>query len=406
MWVGIDDTDAVSGMCTTYLAALLAGKLGIKGYVRLIRLNPNIPYKTRGNGALAFETGADSREVKETVLRYVKEYSRFTSKKTNPGVVFIERINAKNKKVLAEFYRRAVSELVTIEDAETVARSVGAEVHKYKNGRGIIGALAAVGADLPDKTYEIIAYRREKKKEKGIDRESVIRMDAQTYPDTFNNVDYATGRILITPRGEDPVFCGIRGNNPKVVEEAWKMIKAYDVIERTCVFVTNQGTDTHLRKKKVKELRPYDCAILEGIVTAGPCTIAGGHVFFRFSDGTGTLDCAAYKPTGVFRDYVKLLVPGDRLRVYGGISRHPHTLNLEKIELLELEKVFVKDAPICCGKRMSSAGKGKGLKCKKCGKRVGESAQKETPRELVLGFYEVPPGARRHLSMPLMRMKK
>ena len=405
MWVGIDDTDAVSGMCTTYLAALLAEKLGVTGYVRLIRLNPNIPYKTRGNGALAFETKTEPKEVKKTVLRYVKEYSRFGSKTTNPGVVFIENLTPKKKKILAEFYHRAVSELVTIEDAEIVALSVGAEAHKYKNGRGIIGALSAIGADLPDKTYEIIAYRKEKKKEKGIDRESVIRMDAQTYPETFNNVDYATGRILITPRGHDPVFCGIRGNSPEAVEEAWKMIKPYDVIERTCVFVTNQGTDAHLRKKKVKDLRPYDCAILEGIVVAEPRTMSGGHVFFRFSDGTGTLDCAAYKPTGFFRDIVKGLVPGDRLRVCGGISKHPHTLNLEKIEVLVLEKVFLKDAPVCCGKNMSSAGKGKGLKCKKCGKRTGESVPKEKPRELILGFYEVPPGARRHLSMPLMRRR-
>ena len=98
MWVGIDDTDSENGMCTTYLAALLAEKLGIAGYVRLIRLNPNIPYKTRGNGALAFETRREVEVVKETVLNYVKEYARFGSKKTNPGVVFIEKLTAKKKK--------------------------------------------------------------------------------------------------------------------------------------------------------------------------------------------------------------------------------------------------------------------------------------------------------------------
>jgi len=141
MWIGLDDTDAVDGMCTTYLAALLAEELGAIGYVKLIRLNPNIPYKTRGNGALAFMTGTDPEKVKETVLRYVKENSRFGSRKTNPGVVFIGRITAKKRKVLEEFYHRAVSELVTIEDAEKTAKSVGAEVYKFKNGRGIIARL-------------------------------------------------------------------------------------------------------------------------------------------------------------------------------------------------------------------------------------------------------------------------
>jgi tRNA(Ile2)-agmatinylcytidine synthase len=404
MWVGLDDTDAVDGMCTTYLASLLAEKLGVNGYVRLIRLNPNIPYKTRGNGALAFETDAPEREVKETVLRYVKEYGRFTSKKTNPGVVFIENLTPKDKKILAKFYRRAVSELVTIEDAETAARSVGAELHKFKNGRGIIGALAAIGADLPDKTYEIIAYRKEKKKEKRVDCESVIRMDKETYPETFNNVDPATGRILITPHGLDPVFCGIRGNTPEIVEKAWNMVKSLDEIERTQLFVSNQGTDAHLRERKVKDLKPYDCAILDGAVTAPPRTIRGGHVLFAFSDGTGTIDCAAYKPTADFRKDIKELVPGDRLRVYGGISKHPKTLNLEKIEVLELQKIFLKDAPICCSKKMSSAGKGKGHKCKRCSKKIRDDIEKETRRVLLPGFYEVPQGAKRHLSMPIIRM--
>jgi tRNA(Ile2)-agmatinylcytidine synthase len=405
MWIGLDDTDAVNGMCTTYLASLLAEKLGVKGYVRLIRLNPNIPYKTRGNAALAFETDAPAKEAKETVLRYVKEYSRFKSKKTNPGVVFIEKLPLKNKKLLEDFYCRAVSELVTIEDAETAARSVGAEVHKFKNGRGIIGALAAIGAGFPDKTYELIAYRKEAKKEKRIDPESVLRMDKETYPETFNNVDPATGRILITPHGLDPVFCGIRGNTPEIVEKAWRIIKPLDEIERTQLFVSNQGTDAHLRERRIGEIKPYDCAILDGTVTAPPRTIAGGHVLFKFSDGTGTIDCAAYKPTEDFRNDIKKLVSGDRLRAFGGISKHPKTLNLEKIEVLELQKIFLKDAPMCCGKKMSSAGKGKGLKCKKCSKKLRDIAEKEIPRAISLGFYEVPQGSKRHLSMPLIRMK-
>jgi tRNA(Ile2)-agmatinylcytidine synthase len=402
MWVGLDDTDAVEGMCTTYLAALLAEELGTEGYVRLIRLNPNIPYKTRGNGALAFETSADPWKTKETVLRFVKESSRFESRKTNPGVIFIEKITSKDRKILSEFYHRAVSELVTIEDAQRTAKSVGAEVHKFKNGRGIIGALAAIGADLPDKTYEIIAYRKGNKKEKRIDSESVFRMDEETYPETFNNVDRASGRILITPHGTDPVYCGIRGETPEAVEKAWKMIKPLDEIERTCIFVTNQGTDAHLRVKKIKDIKQYDCAIVDGAVSGEPKTIAGGHVVFQLSDGTGSIDCAAYAPTEDFRNTVKKLVCKDRVRVFGGISTHRHTLNLEKIEVLELAKVSLKDAPVCCGKKMSSAGKGRGLKCKKCGGKRAEAPLKEVKRDIRPGLYEVPPGAKRHLSMPLI----
>ena len=56
IYLGIDDTDSKLGMCTTYLAAVLAERLsgfGLADYPRLIRLNPNIRYKTRGNAAFA-----------------------------------------------------------------------------------------------------------------------------------------------------------------------------------------------------------------------------------------------------------------------------------------------------------------------------------------------------------------
>jgi len=405
MYIGIDDTDSERGMCTTYLAALLCDRLGTTELPRLIRLNPNIPYKTRGNGAICLNVKGDPSVIKKTVLDMVESYAQFQDKKTNPGVVFIKGLGTKEKKKLKDFYRRAVSELVSIEDADKCAKSVGAEIHKYKNGRGIIGALAAIGADLPDKTYEIIAYKSHRKKEKKIDLDSIYRMDKETYPETFNNIDHATGRILITPRGYDPVFCGIRGNTPEIVLKAWKIVKPLEVVERTQLFVTNQGTDAHLRKKKVSELKPYDCAIVDGTVTRAPKTIEGGHVLFALSDGTGEIDCAAYKPTGAFRDVVKKLAAGDKVGVYGGISKHPNTLNIEKIKILKLARTFSKDAPLCCKRKMTSAGKDKGYKCRKCGKKIRKRPLKEIRRDLKAGFYEVPPGARRHLSMPLIRMK-
>ena len=50
MWIGIDDTDSPRGMCTTYLGAVLIRRLVARGFnlteARLIRLNPNVPYKT------------------------------------------------------------------------------------------------------------------------------------------------------------------------------------------------------------------------------------------------------------------------------------------------------------------------------------------------------------------------
>ena len=64
--------------------------------------------------------------------------------------------------------------------------------------------------------------------------------------------------------------------------------------------------------------------------------------------------------------------------------------------------------PVCeCGKRMTSAGKNKGFKCKKCGRKI--ESDKKVPIKISRSlknhwFYETPVSARRHLSKPLCRM--
>src|SRR2546427_672498 len=62
LWIGVDDTDSLRGMCTTFLAAELVRDLtrdfDLIGYPRLVRLNPNIPWKTRGNAAVWLRIGS------------------------------------------------------------------------------------------------------------------------------------------------------------------------------------------------------------------------------------------------------------------------------------------------------------------------------------------------------------
>ena len=55
--VGIDDTDSEKGGCTTYTATVLFHELSSRGlkpsdFPWLVRLNPNIPWKTRGSSAV------------------------------------------------------------------------------------------------------------------------------------------------------------------------------------------------------------------------------------------------------------------------------------------------------------------------------------------------------------------
>ena len=58
--IGIDDTDSLDGGCTTWLITEIISELSDLDLIappRLVRLNPNVPWKTRGNGALALVFG-------------------------------------------------------------------------------------------------------------------------------------------------------------------------------------------------------------------------------------------------------------------------------------------------------------------------------------------------------------
>jgi tRNA(Ile2)-agmatinylcytidine synthase len=320
--------------------------------------------------------------------------------------VFIEDIKSTDQKLLKAFYLKAVSQYVEIKEADELSSRISAEVHRFKNGRGVIGALAALGSVLEDRTYELIAYRNESAKGlRKIDVKSVFDMNAKTYPSTYDNVDLEEKKVLIMPRGRDPVFCGIRGESVDAVNRAWDLVKPLEGISLVQVFETNQGTDCHLKRKGISDVMPYDCVISEGIVSRKPKTVEGGHVIFGLSDATGFLWCAAYEPTGGFRDIIRDLQPGDIVKCCGGVGRHPNTLNLEKIFISKLSKISIASAPMCCGKRMTSAGSSKGFKCRKCGKRasLGDVDVVDVERKLNIGWYEVPPRSRRHLSRPLIR---
>jgi len=381
----------------------------LKGHPRLIRLNPFAPFKTRGNGAIAFNlslnSGKDAEKAKKLILNQVENLSELQHKNTNPGVVFYDGIITPELKT---YSMTTVQKIVTIEDAQKLAVQVGAQFHKFKNGRGIIGALAAIGYPLEDRTYELLAYRIPENygKKRKINYKSVLEMNQKTYPQTFDNLDEDEDYIAIEPHTPCPILYGIRGETPEAVIKAHGILKTCETIERIVVYATNQHTDNHLLKiDHISQMDKCKCYIAQGFVENSPKTIEGGHVIFNLKDDSGSIDCAAYEPTKGFRDVVKNLKDGDLLKVYGGIG-DKGSLNLEKIHVLKLAKVYESRNPICeCGKRMKSAGKNKGYKCMNCGfkLRYGTKNLIEVKRNIKKGFYEVPPAARRHLSKPLIR---
>jgi tRNA(Ile2)-agmatinylcytidine synthase len=237
-------------------------------------------------------------------------------------------------------------------------------------------------------------------------------MDRLTTPRTFNNYDYENKRMLITPHGPDPVLLGIRGETAEIVKKAFFTVKIREAIERWVVFRTNHGTDAHLRNGPVKnQIKPDRPAALSGIVSDPPRRISGGHVFFTLSHQSGIWDCAAFEPTGRFREIVAGLLPGDEVTVYGGVKKREAnpflTINLEKVRIHQLVEMFELENPTCphCRKHMKSAGRGQGFRCEKCSITSPKSSRRTVRklRAIGPGLYVPALKAHRHLTKPLSR---
>ena len=420
--IGLDDTDSILGGCTTYIGALIIEELLLRGNIRfldypnLIRLNPNIPWKTRGNGAVAIRIRTNEEEVdniKKTVIRKVVKYSEMHRKGTEPAIAILK---GKIPDAVKTLTKKALTQVVPIKNAEKVAEKNKIELITFNGKRGIVGAIGAIGEPLTkDYTYELLTYRISKNygTERKIERESVYKMDLKMTSDTFGNIDPETGRILITPRGPDPVLYGIRGENPKVLLKAKSMIKANEPIDRWTIYRTNQGTDAHLRKiKKIREIKPYDSIGIRGIVDTLPIVIKGGHVIFKITDGSCSIDCAVFKPTGKMTEIASRLMPGDIIEIFGGAKPNKGnslTINIEKLRILKLTIKNQMVNPKCpkCGTTMKSEGKNKGFQCPKCKYRANVKKNlKVVPRKILEGLYIPPPRAHRHLTKPSIRYGK
>jgi tRNA(Ile2)-agmatinylcytidine synthase len=421
MHIGIDDTDSTRKGCTTYIAALLVEKLhklnaDFIDYPNLIRLNPNVPWKTRGNGALCLRIRydeSDNERIKETVIGTVEEYSDLKHRGTDPGIVLFHGMQI--PRAVKVFAKNTITGVASLKGAVKILREFQAEAIGFKNGRGIVGALATIGETLQgDYTFEILAYRVPENYglKRRVDEASIFRMDEETKPYTFNNVDVEKGRVIITPRGPDPILFGIRGETPEAVKKAFEIVKPLEQVERWVVFRTNQGTDAHLKRiRNLSQATPYSSIIAKGVVSADPRMIRGRHVIFPIKDESAKVDCAAYEPTGALRKAAMKLMEGDSVEVYGGVRLPTEnrclTINLEKLRLLKLTPKIAFHNPVClkCGKRLKSMGKGQGFRCEKCGSRFPSSRKVgvRVKRDVKRRVYITSTRSQRHLTKPFRR---
>lgn len=416
--IGFDDTDSINGRCTTHLSYLISRILVKKFNVEfidfplLVRLNPNVPLKTRGNGAVCLRIKGDNYEkIKEEVTQIVENYSEI-GHGANPGLAFYEENNI--CKDLSQFSKNAMDTILSKQLAIKIAKKNNMQFQVFGKGYGIVGALSAIGNFLDsDYTFETLAYRKEENigKSRKTNDLKVKRLSEESYPYTYNNFDQKNSRILITPHGPDPVFCGIRGEDPLLTVFFLKNLCIEEELDGYMIFRSNQGTNLHLIKENNgTDIKPYSAGHINCEVATTPHTINGGHVIFKIKDKYNCmLPVAVYQPTGLTK-VARMLTIGDKIEIGYGVhlkSNNQTTLNLEYLIVKELAKVFEIKNPACttCLKNMKSEGRNKGYQCSVCKTRIGsvEKIKRAKVREIDNGLYIPEPIAHRHLTKPLSR---
>ena len=138
--VAVDDTDSrEQGMCTTYVATRVAERLAdAGGRVRrrlLVRLNPAVKHKTRGNAAVALHvSGVDAERAVTVASETVAEFAAASDPRTSPGAVVADRdvdgdpfdpTGSPIPDAVARFARRALRERLSVAEAVELAEEHG-----------------------------------------------------------------------------------------------------------------------------------------------------------------------------------------------------------------------------------------------------------------------------------------
>jgi|TARA_B110000263_G_scaffold16739_1_gene13405 tRNA(Ile2)-agmatinylcytidine synthase len=427
--IGIDDTDSLKGGCTTWLATEVIQELSefdLIGYPRLVRLNPNVPWKTRGNGAVAltlgkgiglkkligefdgksfftFEKGIEIEYRKEQILeRVLSLMDKHSMPDSEPGVVVSDSFLPEG------LYWQGVSSIVT---KDMLLESMGGAISSGLRGsRGIFGAACSLAwsgsitkVNGISHTWELIGYRNQDNwgTKRNIDNSVVQELSNIETVFSCNDLD---GKVAMVPNSPCPVLWGFRGTDgDKLIQNFEKL--GPEIPSRWLLYKTNQATDDHLRYKEISEMKDGDSVNIEITVISNPSIIKGGHRFFGVKDKFDqTAQCAAFEPTKNFRHIIDKLEIGDYLVICGSVNNG--TINLEKLRILDLVPRFLKPAnPFCdCGQRTHSSGKNSYYRCKSCSKRYDRPDKVEISSDLELKWYEPPASSRRHLSTPISLM--
>ena len=390
-WLGLDDTDSLSGGCTTAAFHALLNGLpdGIThGMPRLVRLWPFAQRRTRGNAALAVELNTVDesilfdhldawwKEHLEPLDGLVEESTLSDRKQTpaSPGMVFY------HSSPPPEFYWDAVRREVRLDEVPPPDRAWG--------GCGRIGAAAAAAWPAHQPTWEAIAWRAGLNTDaaRSVDHDAVVEVDG--WDEVVFSRDPRRGTNLIAPRGPSPVLFGVRATSASAAEQACIRVAQAPGTEEVAdwrVFVTNQASGDHLPPSSMHEV----VNIETHPVRKHARIHTEDHIINVYAEG------------GPVNALARWLVPGDVISVTGLL--HPDgSLHAERMKV-ESWVARGRMRPLCaaCNVRLKSMGSGQGLRCPTCKERSEDAWMDVSTKPPHMGWVEPPVDARRHLARPL-----
>ncbi|MEM4681657.1 MAG: tRNA(Ile)(2)-agmatinylcytidine synthase [Acidilobaceae archaeon] len=412
--LSVDSVDSLHAGCTTHFVSLLLyelrDKVKLADLPLLVRLNPAIPWKTRGNASVALRMYYDGSL--EELLRRVEELANAYSGKKDYGVIVASGAIWKDLE-LRRFYERTLTSVIPLDVATELVEK---KKLLWSGGRGTIGALAALTAlnENDDYTFELIAYRKPEAwgtKRCVVEGIKVALLEGDLPPCVFNNYDPLTGELTASPKGYDPVLAGFRGDCYELLPEYSKLL--CEEPDLWTLFRSNQHTDVHARPLK-ERLYPYESGYVRGVVSENPEVIPGSHTVVEIETEEGVVDVVFYRETFPLNKIAAMLGRGDEIVVYGSVRpykpRGKVVIASAKLVVEKISKRVLFVNPRCplCGHRFESVGAGKGYRCKSCGYTINKMIKVEIEKRSLLSpaVYTPRPGRLRHLVAPPLRKPK
>lgn len=381
--IAFDDIDTHRGGCTTHFTTnifyyLLNEGFNPKDIPVLVRLNPDTPWKTRGNASTMLffdipENKIDSitRKIEKKLVKYVNS-GEWIPSNTQPCIL-ITQIDTDMSQKLLQFYRKTIREIVALNDALDIIKDIkDKRIITLAGQRGLIGCLSAIGAYFSNdlKTYELLrytksiyVYNKSDLMENKLLILNILREEERF--DTFSHVDYQTDKILITPSGNDPVIYGIRGTNPiELIRLDNKLKRLIKTDSRWLIYRTNQATNAHLTNKLETGCRhDYSQGYVISFNVRSETHLRGGHTYLNLSLNKADSKAVVFHEAG----YIRKLLDSNNITILYGNCREGF-IKIESILKIGENCKIKYPNPICpkCMVRMEKMGENSGWRCRKC----------------------------------------